>query len=359
MNLNMSYRKLISAGFAVSVLALGTALPRVCLAASGGDAVVAQVGDKKITLNDLEKSQPAQMLTARYRTYMAEHDALSKAIDDAILENEAKKEGVTVDQLIDKHVKGKFKEPSDEALRVYYDALNTDQPYDVVRPQMVDNLRQLREKKAREEYMKSLREKNKAVIFLEPPLVAEANVGNAPVTGPADAPVTIIEYADYECPYCQKAEPSLKKIREQYSGKVRFAYKSFPLPSHPHAQKAAEAALCAGQQGKYWDFHERVYEKNGKGLDVSELKELARSLGVNGDQFDKCLDSSAEAANVKQSLDEGLKLGVTGTPSFFINGHFISGSLPYDQLNDLVQLQLTKGKQTSSAGNSSAQMADR
>jgi len=141
------------------------------------------------------------------------------------------------------------------------------------------------------------------------------SLDRTPVRGPQNAALTIVEYADFECPYCQQMQPALDKLEAEYKGKIAFAYKDVPLPMHPHAQKASEAAHCAGVQDKFWEYHDLLLQT--KALELPQLKAGARTLGLDGAAFDKCLDSGEQVEVVKKSLDEAQRLGLQGTPSFF------------------------------------------
>jgi protein-disulfide isomerase len=147
-----------------------------------------------------------------------------------------------------------------------------------------------------------------------------------------------VEYADYECPYCQQIQPALDRLRSEYLGKVAFAYKDVPLPIHKNAQKASEATHCAGVQGKYWEYHDVLVST--KQLEIPKLKEMARTLKLDIDAFDKCLDTGEQAAIVKSHMEEAQSLGLQGTPSFFINGRFFSGLLSYEMLRGIVEEEL-------------------
>jgi protein-disulfide isomerase len=150
----------------------------------------------------------------------------------------------------------------------------------------------------------------------------------------------VVEFADYECPYCQAIHPELKKLENEFGNKVAFVFKDFPLPMHPNAYKAAEATRCARVQGRFWEFHELLFTK-GKKIDVAQLKAHARTLGLDGARFDQCLDSNEQAAAVRADLTQAQRLGLTGTPAFFINGHFLSGAVKYTTLREVVEQQLT------------------
>ncbi len=299
---------------------------------------VAEVNGHKVTLYDLDKAENARLLEARYQYYQAKRQALDDLINQFLLEDQAKREGLSVDQLLEKHAYKQIKDPTDDQLKVFYEFLDTNQPFATIRDKILERLRQKRQEKARAAYLESLRVRETVTIWLAPP-TAQVMVSGAPARGPEDAPIKIIEFADYECPYCQKVHPELKKLERQYSGKVEFIYMDLPLPMHPHAEKAAEAALCARDQGKFWEFHDALFD-NPTQLDVPHLKQEAVALKLDEARFNKCLDSGEKAIAVQKNLTEARRLGLTGTPSFFVNNHFLSGAVGYDALHDLVQQQL-------------------
>src|SRR5262249_48928840 len=140
---------------------------------------------------------------------------------------------------------------------------------------------------------------------LEPPTAA-VNLDGAYFNGPKNAPVVLVEFADYECPYCQKVNPLLQKLKEEYGDKLTIAYKDFPLPMHRKAQKAAEAGRCAGEQGKFWEYHDVLYYS--KMTEVADLKKHAQILKLDEAKFNQCLDTGAEAEHVKRDLEEGKSL---------------------------------------------------
>jgi protein-disulfide isomerase len=192
-----------------------------------------------------------------------------------------------------------------------------------------------------------LKEKYGVQILLQEPRVEVAADG-FPSKGPANAPVTIVEFSDFECPFCSRVVPTLDQVHEKYGEKVRLVFRQFPLHSiHPNAQKAAEASLCAHDQGKFWEMHDLMFEEQ-KQLTVAQLKEKARRLELDGGRFDQCLDSDRHADAVRQDLRDGMVVGVTGTPAMFVNGRFISGAVPFEQLAQIVDEELAKVAQQAS-----------
>lgn len=163
----------------------------------------------------------------------------------------------------------------------------------------------------------------------EPARVAVATAGHA-AHGPADAPVTIVEFADFECPFCGGLFSTLKMIELAYPGKVRVVYRHFPLTKiHPYAQKAAEAAVCAGEQGRFWEMHDSLF-RSQRDLGVESLKRRAKELGLDVTAFDVCLDSGRTAARIKEDATDATKAGVRGTPTLFINGRMLLGNQPVE-----------------------------
>ena len=320
-------------------------------AADDGSTVVAEVGGHKITLAELEQLEAGKLLQARYKYYLAQRDALDRLIDDQLLQLQARRENVSVDELLKRHVESQVKEPTEEQLRFVYDTVATDQPFEAVRAKLAETAHELRLKKARTAYLESLRSEYGVVVELSQPS-AEVAMENALRRGPGNAPVQVVEFADYQCPYCQKINPDLSKLGEDFGPKVAVVFKDFPLPAHPAAEKAAEAARCAGAQGKFWEFHDALFQN--KKFELAELKEQARALQLDTQSFDKCLDTGEQASAVQKDVSEGQRLGLTGTPSFFINGHFLSGAVGYRKLRDAVEQELTPSPSSKQAASLSA-----
>jgi len=299
--------------------------------------VVAEIGAVKLTMGDLEQQESSKLLQARYDFYQAESKALDDLIDTTLIEQKARSENLTVEQLLNREVKAQIKDPTEDQLKIFYEGLETDQLYEVMRGKILEKIRALRANKARAAYIRTLRAETSVYVTLAPPSTV-VNLENADVLGSKSAPVMLVEFADYECPYCQRVAPAIKKLQDDFGGKLAVAYKDFPLPMHAHAEKAAEAARCAGKQGRFWAFHDELF--SSKELDVDQLKAQARALKLDSSAFDKCLDAGETAAAVQQDREQGLRLGLTGTPSFFVNGHFLSGALDYAALRKIVDQQL-------------------
>ncbi len=176
----------------------------------------------------------------------------------------------------------------------------------------------------------------------QPPSRIEASIDDDPVKGNKDAPVAIIEFSDFECPFCTRFyEQTLPSIEENYikTGKVKLVYRDFPLSFHQNAQKAAEAAECADEQGRFWEIHDKIFE-NGVSGGVNQLKQYAKDTGLNTAQFNECLDSGKMASEVQKDFNDGQGYGVSGTPAFFINGIEVVGAQPFSVFQQIIEQEL-------------------
>lgn len=159
------------------------------------------------------------------------------------------------------------------------------------------------------------------------------------VRGNYNAAVTLVEFSDFQCPYCGSFHPTVTQILKDYGNKIRLVYKHFPLSFHENAQKAAEASECASEQGKFWEMHDKMFE-NQQLLGLEQYKKWARELKLNGSKFDTCLDTSKYASKVQADFNEGAAKGVNGTPATFINGQLVSGALPYASIKQVIDQAL-------------------
>jgi len=167
------------------------------------------------------------------------------------------------------------------------------------------------------------------------------DVENAYIRGNADAPITLIEFSDFECPYSARHQETIVQILDEYPNQVKLIYKHFPLSFHANAQKAAEAAECAGEQGKFWEMHDLLYvASDNKELSVDKFKELAQELKLDTNQFNTCLDDGKYADQVAKDTQEGIAAGVEGTPGTYVNGTLISGAVPFESFKTIIDAAL-------------------
>jgi protein-disulfide isomerase len=320
--------------------------------ASGAAAVVdpkapmAKVGGQVITAGDLAEAIKPRLtkLEADHaeKVYQLKSEALDDLVEKRLIEAKAKREGLTSEKLIEREVKPK--DPSDAEIQQVYDRAKASgrqvPPFEQVKGEIAKMLKDRSSGDVRKTFVDKLKSDAKVEILLPPLRVQVAAEG--PAKGDAKAPITIVEFSDFECPFCSRAEDSVKKVLAEYKGKVRLVYRDYPLPFHSKAQKASEAALCAGDQGKYWEMHEKLFS-NQQALEVTQLKEHAKGLGLDGGKFDKCLDSGEKAPVIEASKKAGEEAGVNGTPAFFINGRVLSGAQPFEEFKKIIDSELAGG----------------
>ena len=319
---------------------------------------VAVVNGQIITQQELQKAAEAELKSLETRRLQNEsslaqdkQQALAKALEalvaEKLIQAEAAKEKKTKEQLLEAEVESNVETPSDAEVEAFYDA-NKDRipiPKAQALPQVKQYLVERSRAQFREMLISRLKKEYGFKSYLEPLRAQIATVG-FPSRGPADAKVTIVEFSDFECPYCGGLFPTLKQVEKNYAQQVRIVYRQFPLANiHPHAQKAAEASLCANEQQKFWEFHDSMFSNQSE-LSVADLKQRAVDLKLEAQAFNQCLDSGRQAASIQADIQEGARNGVTGTPAIFINGRLLSGNQPYSEIKEIIddELQRDGGK---------------
>lgn len=169
----------------------------------------------------------------------------------------------------------------------------------------------------------------------------DVEVGDAPIKGSDDAIVTIVEWSDFQCPFCNRVTPTLEQIEKEYGDKVRIAFKHMPLSIHPQAMQAHAAAEAAHRQGKFWEMHDRIFA-NQRDLSEATLERHAREIGLDMERFARDLDDARLKQRIESDLQQASKLGVTGTPSFFINGKYLSGAQPFPNFKRMIDAAIEK-----------------
>jgi len=314
----------------------------------GGDTKIAEVDNRVILVSDLQKYAGRELSRQRENLYKLEKQKLEEYISAFLLTQEAKKRGVSVETVLDQEVNSKILPVGDDEIEVFYKSNKTRIAVDLDkgREQIRGYLRNQKIEAQKALFFESLRSKAKVVTYLKPPPIfrAELSVADEPFRGSEKAPVTIVKFEDFQCPFCKEVQPTFNELLSQYDGKIKLVHKDLPLDSlHPRARQAAEAARCAYEQGKFWDYHDKLYANSPK-ASADDLKSFAKEVGLNVDSFDRCFVSGKYKAVVQQDLNEGAQLGLTGTPTFFINGREISGNQPLDAFEAIIDEELARAK---------------
>ena len=274
--------------------------------------VVARVGEREITLDQVDERARRSNMSAYQALYEARRSAIEEMIDETLLEQEARSRGVSTDELVSREIETKIAEVTEEDVQTFYvqnQARLHGQTLEQIGGQIREFLAARNEASARESYLAVLRGRTSVAVSLEPPRVPLAVESGERVKGPWDAPVTIVEYSDFQCPFCARVGPTMARIEETYGDKVKLVYRDFPLPNHPEAQSAAEAARCAHEQGKFWPYHDRLFA-NQQTLSSESYRRLAVEVGLDPGAFEDCVASGKFREAVQEDYRNGESMGV-------------------------------------------------
>jgi protein-disulfide isomerase len=302
---------------------------------------VARLGDEAIYEDDLLPSIGVQWSQLKIQEYELQIKAIRTVANLRLLENAAKTKGLSNEAFLQEVVDKNVLPPSPGEIEGYYlsqkDRLN--QPLDQVKQQIEQALIQAKRQQARQDYIDRLYQNAGVSILLDRPR-AKVEVDPSRLRGSVDAPVTIIEFADFQCPFCRSVEDAVMKTVEKYKGLVRLGFRDFPLrPIHPDAERAAEASRCAGEQGKFWEYHDLLFTGQPK-LDANGLREYAQKAGLNVERFGTCLSNEKFAAQIESDIQSGLSAGVGSTPTFFLNGIAMVGAQPASAFETAIESEL-------------------
>jgi len=342
--MNRIARAVAVAGFLALAPGAMAGKPRPGPSLAAPPEAVALIGDAPVTADELEEMGGGRLFALRTQEYNLTRQILDDAIAKRLLEKEAAERGISVDELSRVEVEGKAAAVTEADQRAFYEAnkprFGNAAEADALK-QIESGLRQQRIRERRGEFVASLRSKVGVKVLLVPPR-ASVEVGNAPARGPSGAPVTIVEFSDFQCPYCSHVTGTLRRLQERYGDKIRLVYRDFPLSQiHREAAKAAEAAACANDQGKFWEMHDRLFADQ-QALQVEALKKSAVELGLDATAFDECLDSGRHTREWQQDQAEGARYGITATPAFFVNGRLLVGAQPFEGFVQAIDEELQR-----------------
>ncbi|HEY7292167.1 MAG TPA: thioredoxin domain-containing protein [Vicinamibacterales bacterium] len=310
--------------------------------------VVATVGSTSITLAEVDEKALQQSATAfgsvrlAQALYEARRFAIDEIVANTLMDREAKTRGIERSALVEKEIADKVAPVGDAEVAAWYQ-VNQNRvqgaPLDQVRAPIRAYLIQQRMEDARQAYIDTLKAKTPVKISLDPPRLTVSGTG--PSKGDTKAPIQMIEFSDFQCPFCLRAQPTVEQVLKTYGDRIHFVYRHYPLPSHPGAKPAAEASACANEQGKFWPYHDRLFEQPGK-LSDADLKKSAADLGLDTARFNSCVDSHKYKDQVEADMKDGNDVGVDGTPAFFINGRMLSGAQPFEAFKKIIDEELSR-----------------
>ena len=308
---------------------------------------VAKVGDEIISLDEVQHAIHGQLAQIERQRHSLINQKLEEVIEKRLLAQEAKKRGITVEQLVKGEVDAKTSEILDAEVSDFIEENRARLPQvdeAELRLKVRDFLGSQKMNQQRQAYVQTLREQGKVTVYLEEPLSARVQLSSQEgfARGPKDARVTIVEFSDYQCPFCKAIRSTVNEIFARYAGKVKWVFRDFPSERlHPTAPKAHEAARCAGEQGKFWEYHDVLFERSPQ-HSPEELQQYARDLHLSSSVFSDCLANDKYQREVASDLQEGTRMGVSGTPTFFINGRMAEGALPLEVFQKLIESELAR-----------------
>jgi protein-disulfide isomerase len=344
----MTRRLLFSTCLIALVGALGCSRARTASPADGPqDAakVVGEVGGERITLEEVDRRAAARLQRLRNEEYDARREALDEIISEKLMQKAAAERGLTRDALLKAEVDDKVTPVTAGEIRAIYErnkAAAGGRSLEEVTPLIERSVRQQRLAERAAAFRDELKSKAGVKVSLEAPRTALPLPADAPVLGPANAPVTIVEYLDYQCPFCHRAQGVVDEIMGRYPGKVRFVHRDFLL-GKPRSLPAARAARCAGEQGKFWEYHRDLLVTPGD-MGDADLKSRAAGMGLDGGKFSTCAASDRFDADIRSATESGQSLGIDSTPTFFVNGRRLVGAVPADQFAEVIEEELNRPK---------------
>jgi protein-disulfide isomerase len=310
--------------------------------------IVATVGATSITLAQVD-AKALQQPTANFGAmklaqalFEARRIAIDELIDEALLNQDAKARKLDAATVVEQEITAKVAQPADSEIALWYQenqsrlqGATLDQARQAIKAYLI----QQRTLAARQQYLDGLRAKVATRVMLDPPrqVIAKAD---RPAKGPENAPIEMIEFSDFQCPYCESAFPTVNQVLNTYGDRIHFIYRHYPLAIHPRARPAAEAAQCAAEQGKFWQFHDRLFGDQSR-LSDEDFKQHAAQLGLDTTQFNACVDSHKYTAEIDTDIHAGDEAGVSGTPAFYINGRMLSGAQPFEAFKRIIDEELT------------------
>lgn len=316
--------------------------------ADGREKVVAAVIDgREISLAEVDEHLKEQFIQEflkqpEQRIFEMRETAIRDLVQKHIVANEAAKTGKTAEE-VRASIDASVAAPTDEDVAAWYEANKArvrGAPLEDVSPAIIELLGKERRAEAQKAFFEPKLEALTWQMAISPPRIELGTTRLA--RGADDASVTITVFSDYQCPYCVRAEPVLTEVLERYPKDVRVVHRHFPLDSiHPFARPASEAAMCADEQGKFWEYHDGIFARSGKLADGS-FAEIAEAVGVESEAFAACLEERRYKDFVEQDFTTGREAGVTGTPSFFLNGIQLTGARDADELSRQVELELAR-----------------
>ncbi len=324
----------------------GTSKPSYLFKPAVKEGVAAKVGDIEISNAEVMDGIESEVYEFESKSFEVKFNKLKSIILQKVVDKDPRKKGISNDEFLNKYI-AKSVNISEKEIDAFIKDQNI--PAEHINPQVREKIKGYleieRKKEAIDKWVAEQTKSTPVEVYIPKPRrpTFPVEAGNAPFAGDKDAKVVIVEYSDFQCPFCAKGADLLKKIKEKYGNKVKVAFKNFPLPFHNHAEAAAVASLCANEQSTnhFWKMHDEMFA-NQESLDIEGLKKAASKVGLKADAFAKCLNENKYLGQVKADIEDGKKVGVKSTPTFFVNGQLISGAQPIEVFAEIIDEELSK-----------------
>jgi protein-disulfide isomerase len=310
--------------------------------AQSGKTVVAKIGDRVITQQEVDDTIAEQLRPLEEQIYALRKAALDNMIARGLLEDEAKKRGISVDDLKKEFTSGKVDVPQAQLDKAYaenanvFGSMSPDEARERVRLDLESQIRIQKYKDA----VGQLGIARKVEVLLAAPKVTvkTGDMAEAASIGDSGAPITIVEFSDFQCPFCRESQPTIKNILQTYSHRVRLVFRHLPLEMHANAFASAQAAVCANEQGSFWKYHDALFSTND--LSDKGLNRIAQTIGLDTSKFDQCMTSDKSREIVRKDMEEAQRLGINSTPTFIVNGSLIRGAISFNEFRAVVDREL-------------------
>jgi protein-disulfide isomerase len=326
-------------------LMCGIAAGQQQISREASSGVVATInGNRVISSDEIDELIASQVFSLQERIYNIRKNALDNLITKIVLENEAKARGITVEQLNDELMPETVEIKQDRVDEAYLEnksALGS-MPEDEAKQRIKLDLESRERLEKYKAVLAEIKTRARIVVSLPEPVppIIKVNEEGPSKGGSRDAAVTVVEFSDFQCPYCKQAADTIRQVVQGYGGNVRLIFKHLPLPIHPDAFKAAQASVCAGEQGKFWEFHDRLFASAS--LSGDALVGLAGAIGIDRTQFDSCLNSDRSRSIVAKDMREARQAEIQSTPTFIINGKILKGARGQEDFKRIIDEEISR-----------------
>lgn len=337
---------IVSLLFCLSACSDGNSKPSYLFKPAPSEGIAAKAGEIEVSNKELMDGIESEVFEHESKAFEVKFNKLRSLLLQKLVDKDPRKNGLSTEDFLSKYI-AKDVNISEKEIEAFIKDQSI--PAEHINPQVREKIKAYleieRKKEAVDKWLAAQTAKTPVEVYIPKPRrpTFPVEVGNAPFAGSKDAKVVIVEYSDFQCPFCAKGADLLKKIKDKYGKKVKVAFKNFPLPFHNHAEKAAIGSLCANEQGAdvFWKMHDEMFA-NQETLDPEGLKKIAKKIGAKSEEFDKCLAENKYLAQVKADIEDGKKIGVKSTPTFFVNGQLISGAQPLEVFSEIIDEELAK-----------------